>query len=967
LGAVGGAILVGGKTALLSEIDNEQTSAVLFDFTSGMVLHSFGAANEYVSATFDGNSIFVSGQLLRADNLAKVGNLREVSGGDIQVVSGDGQLAAFAISGGGLEVDRTRDGKPIFSASDKKIAGLTFCSSNHDIAYIDYDGNVWLSALDGAAKRLFRLRVKDVGVEARSIACSFDGKLIAALDGTTLHVWDETSSQDFVVGQVQPSRMEVLGTSVTGEVLTGGDPDAFVWDVAKQQTVACICNSPGEGSITSASFSSDGTHLVTGDSDGVLKVWSRNASGRWSVNSQVNAHHYSVDGVAIDPRDNLIVSISTNTGEMSLWTMAALEKRWTIANTGVSQLFVLSFSNDGRYILASGRNNGEVDADKDVRYAQGIDVRSGTVVHYNWKYDESFVGSATSPVGNIVARTAIGGWITLLQPENGKLIARVLSEDSGRWSTVEEDGLFDSSEVESLGNMLWEFSDDPLRLLSPEIFMRDYYEPRLLPRLLACHEAQASGVDPAACKKAFKSVRELASLNRIQAEVKIAKVERGGSADEALVTVEVAGKKDATQKNGKFETAAYDLRLFRNGQIVGQWPEPKGHIGGAEDIGQWKSDSLVSGTEHEGKATHVFKVKLADRDRGQPVKFTAYAFNEDRVKSETASDESYKVPDDVAQPKPRAYVIAIGVNAYDNPEWKLGFAVKDALDLSGALGSIEGYEVVSVPLVSGEKDGASLNQATKRDIADALALLGGHQEQRDRLKQAIGPVVDELRQATPDDLVIIGFSGHGWANPRGRFYLLPSDSGKESAITDASLLKFISSDELSQWLKDVDAGEMAMIIDACHSAGTVDKEFKPGPMGDRGLGQLAYDKGMRILAATQADNVALESAELGQGLLTYALVDEGLKDHKAAPDGKGPITIGAWLRYAEQRVPQLYDDIQTGKIHAAKVVTANDASHAKSKEPIVDPDFRDQIAQHAQTPQLFDFYKTTGDAIVGTR
>ncbi len=255
--------------------------------------------------------------------------------------------------------------------------------------------------------------------------------------------------------------------------------------------------------------------------------------------------------------------------------------------------------------------------------------------------------------------------------------------------------------------------------------MRDYYEPRLLPRLLTCHEAEASGADPEACAKAFKPVRPLASLNRIQPEVRIAKVERGGSADEALVTVEVSGKKDATQKNRKTETAAYDLRLFRDGQIVGQWPEPKGGIGGAEDIGQWQSDSLVPGTEHEGKATHVFKVKLAERDKGQPVRFTAYAFNEDRVKSETASDESYKVPDDVAAAKPRAYVIAIGVNAYENPEWKLGFAVKDALDLSEALGSIEGYEVVSVPLVSGEKDGAKLDEATKQDIADTLALLGG--------------------------------------------------------------------------------------------------------------------------------------------------------------------------------------------------------------------------------------------------
>jgi hypothetical protein len=175
---------------------------------------------------------------------------------------------------------------------------------------------------------------------------------------------------------------------------------------------------------------------------------------------------------------------------------------------------------------------------------------------------------------------------------------------------------------------------------------------------------------------------------------------------------------------------------------------------------------------------------------------------------------------------------------------------------------IEGHEVVSVPLVSGEKDGTKLDQATKQDIADALALLGGHEEPRERLRQALGPdgsVVDRLRKATPDNLVILGFSGHGWANPQGRFYLLPSNSGTEAPSDEDSpknaaiLSRFISSDELSQWLKHVDAGELAMIIDACHSAASVDQPgFKPGPMGDRGLGQLAYDKGMRILAATQA-------------------------------------------------------------------------------------------------------------------
>jgi uncharacterized caspase-like protein len=107
----------------------------------------------------------------------------------------------------------------------------------------------------------------------------------------------------------------------------------------------------------------------------------------------------------------------------------------------------------------------------------------------------------------------------------------------------------------------------------------------------------------------------------------------------------------------------------------------------------------------------------------------------------------------------------------------------------------------------------------------------------------------------------------------------------------------VSSDELSGWMRDVDAGDLVMIVDTCHSAATVEEPgFKPGPMGSRGLGQLAYDKGMRILAASQADDVALESEKLKQGLLTYALVQNGLEDRQAAgSDGKGEITMEGWL------------------------------------------------------------------------
>ncbi len=145
-------------------------------------------------------------------------------------------------------------------------------------------------------------------------------------------------------------------------------------------------------------------------------------------------------------------------------------------------------------------------------------------------------------------------------------------------------------------------------------------------------------------------------------------------------------------------------------------------------------------------------------------------------------------------------------------------------------------------------------------------------------------------------------------------------------------------------MKDVDAGEMVTLIDACHSAASVPESFSGQALwAIVGFGQLAYDKGMQILAATQADDVALESEKQAQGLLTYALVDDGLKARKAAPEGKQAITISNWLHYAEMRVPELYDEISAGKRQVVGFDLADAKREPTSKDPLIDSAFYPQL------------------------
>jgi hypothetical protein len=66
---------------------------------------------------------------------------------------------------------------------------------------------------------------------------------------------------------------------------------------------------------------------------------------------------------------------------------------------------------------------------------------------------------------------------------------------------------------------------------------------------------------------------------------------------------------------------------------------------------------------------------------------------------------------------------------------------------------------------------------------------------------------------------------------------------------------------------------------------------------------------MYILAAAQGDEAALELSQYGHGLLTYALVEEGLKQGKADDAPKdGQILLREWLDYTTVRLPELQID-----------------------------------------------------------
>jgi hypothetical protein len=476
--------------------------------------------------------------------------------------------------------------------------------------------------------------------------------------------------------------------------------------------------------------------------------------------------------------------------------------------------------------------------------------------------------------------------------------------------------------IEGGAPLHWIVDSAPLSPLPLEIFMRDYFTPGLLPKLLG--------------DGSLPEVLPLAKLNRAQPEVRVVSVLKENDPTETVsVQVEVTNQLSTIQKDyaGRFLTSGvYDVRLFRDGQIVGDWPkanplEKPGPIMTDEDRASWRKSHEVE-LDTAGNATITFRnVQLPRRAGLDTVAFTAYAFNRDRVKSLTSATYKYAIP--ARQPPavpPRAYLITMGVDANQSRNLDLDLAVSSA-DEARALLRVKlaagGNEVVEIPLYSQRDDlgTVKVKTASKANLKAIFDLLAGRP-----VDLAFRDEVDpkhQLRAAGPDDSVILYVVSHGYADPQGIFYLMPYDTGANWGVTEDQLNRChrpaagtpdcdqprdilahsISSGDLAAWWNGVDAGQMVMILDSCHSGAVPGKEFRPGPLGDPGFGQLSYDKGMQILSASQSTQTEKGTVTAGKArTILVTVLTSVAHDHPQQ-------TLEQWLQGAEATLPSVAKEL----------------------------------------------------------
>jgi WD40 repeat protein/uncharacterized caspase-like protein len=852
------------------------TDTIVWETETGKRLSNLsGRTNMAYNVSFnaDGTELFSGGRTrwdLRTGRGVRL--TPDTPGKTFGIVSPDGRtIAVMRTNSGVLSIVESPGGKQLQNLTVSGEAGIVerarFSADGTMLAVVygpraDQHPTSATSFTQGSRIKLWDVKS---GRELRSLApgdvpmeieFTTNGKQIAMI-GTTgqISLWDVQSG----------SKLRDLTSSpmakITAPVITPGQRPTIANMPNMADISAMMTNMLGGlaagtmgRTVTSLAFSSDGRTLAIGGVDAKANIdFATMMSGALSGQMGGQKPKKQPKGSPTpDPNDPMKDFKVETVGQVQLWDVSTGSELGAIKGhgRGVSKV---TFSRDGKLLASAGTDN----------TIKIWDVTTRAELRTLAGHTASIESIDFTPDGQLLASASEDGSTFLWDTKTGEHLLTLISlDDGGEWMVVTPQGLFDGTPV-SWNQILWRYNQETFNVAPIEWFFNEFYYPGLLSDIFA-------GKRP-------RVAQDVSKKDRRQPVVKLSLA--GQATDSNVATRTIKVKLDVSDA----PAGAQDLRLFRNGSLVKVW---HGDV--------LKGQSSVS-LEEEITVT------------AGPNRLVAYAFNRDNVKSKDAP-LVFNGADNLKR-KGTAYIIAVGVNEYENSQYNLKYAKADAQSFGDEMRrrqtQLAGFERVEVIQLLDQ-------DATKANILAAIKRLAG-ETGPPSLKA--GPL-DALKRAEPEDTVVIYFAGHGTAQAQ-RFYLIPHDlgyTGERTKLTEQGLKTMlahsISDIELEAAVEGLDAGHLLLIIDACNSGQALEAEEKRrGPMNSKGLAQLAYEKGMYILTAAQSFQAALEAAQLGHGYLTYALVEEGLKTPVADTEPKDGVVIAReWLNFATERVPQMQEE-----------------------------------------------------------
>jgi WD40 repeat protein len=480
------------------------------------------------------------------------------------------------------------------------------------------------------------------------------------------------------------------------------------------------------------------------------------------------------------------------------------------------------------------------------------------------------------------------GEVELWNLHNSTKLANIVLPGTGGWLVYTPDGLFEASE-NAWNDVDFRFKNQTTNASPVEAYFENYFDPGLLSALLA-GETDPRPADPATLDRNEPAVT-LSQLSMSQGSFLLDATTPNSEPTFNAATVRFRVEATPTDPTGKVS----NLKIYQNGMLVKDWHRHLNSNSTHAAVEEFEI-SMVAGSNH----------------------ISAVAFNQDGIQSQ---ERTWDLPlDKILRMSPFStlFVLAVGVSEYQDRRYNLDFPASDATVFEKALDhSSSDWAAQQTRLMDWNAHPSILeasNQLNELPRHTVVKLLVNEQATKSSILSAIQ---DLVTSAKPEDAVILYFSGHGVVADQ-HFYFLPHDSAIQAdpqklippLVIRKAAATVLSDSDLESALQDLNVAHAALIFDACESGQVLAGSELRGPRLYPGLGRLAYEKGIYLLAASEESEPAAQLKELNQSVLTYALVEEGLLGLHAADANPrdGTIDLREWLSYANGRVPSLIAD-----------------------------------------------------------
>lgn len=654
----------------------------------------------------------------------------------------------------------------------------------------------------------------------------------------------------------------ILGIAVAGDgqkaATAGGDGTVRLWDLRQGRLLSTFNEGTrsilerGMGMVLAVDMTSDGKYTLAEGRRGFVELWD-NEAGQSLVG--ISAHpswNDLITAVALGKNGEQAFS-GSDAGDLRKWDLRSGRLLWEIKTKAIASL---SVSPDGNYLLVAERPPGFRLRESE----SGRLLRSFPGIHGGWNQVGTQDVAIFHPDGKRFITKSSDASLRIWNVESGRNETLLVSFTDGEWIVITDEGYYNASAKAS--EYLSVVSGD--RYFGMNLFYDVFYRPDIVAAKLRGEEIGGMiSLTLADAIKAPPPTLEFTAIPRESGEARV----------KVCYQVRNSGG------------GIGEVRMFHNGKLIysdgyyrelARLPAEKSELlamNGAAIHANLRS-VLVKGRE---EATPVVSRSKGDRFEdcreveavpGQN-EVSLAAFNS--TNSVQSAIKSMTFASTIQPAEAQLYILAVGIDHYQDSGIDLRFAAKDAADMEERL----------------RRQAATLYKPANihyQLLTDAEAG-----------KAAIVGKIEELSQVIrPQDGFILFVAGHG-VLLQNQYYLLTHDY--DGRLLDANM---IGSNEIVEISKRIKSLSQLLIFDTCHAGGV---DAIVSGLYDARMSVLAKKMGLHIYTSANSLEAAMDGYQ-GNGLFTHALLD-GLDNRREADlDHDGQISLVELGSHARQMTKQ---------------------------------------------------------------